>query len=79
MIGTKYTTALTFYGFIGNIKTQNRCVRNKRLRLEDFQIQSKKRKIELEDKKKHATNEINERIDYLINSLDGKKLAKQLL
>ena len=56
------------------MKFLNRYDRNKRLRLEDFQVQSKKRKIELEEKKKNATREINERIDHLINSLDGKKL-----
>ena len=56
------------------MKFLNHDKRNKRLRLEDFQVQSKKRKIELEEKKKNATSEINERIDHLINSLDGKKL-----
>ena len=56
------------------MKFLNHHNRNKRLRLEDFQVQSKKRKIELEEKKKNATREINERIDHLINSLDGKKL-----
>ena len=56
------------------MKFLSRYDRNKRLRLEDFQVQSKKRKIELEEKKKNATREINERIDHLINSLDGKKL-----
>ena len=55
------------------MKFLNHHKRNKRLRLEDFQVQSKKRKIELEEKKKNATSEINERIDHLINSLDGKK------
>lgn len=61
------------------MKFLNRYDRNKRLRLEDFQVQSKKRKIELEEKKKNATREINERIDHLINSLDGKKLKIRIL
>lgn len=55
------------------MKFFNHHKRNKRLRLEDFQVLSKKRKIELEEKKKNATSEINERIDHLINSLDGEK------